>query len=262
MLSYQHSYHAGNLADVHKHSLLAWTLAYLTRKDKPLTYFETHAGRGLYDLSSAEALKTGEAAAGIARREAAFPTDHPYRQAIDATRAAHGPHAYPGSPAIAAALLRQKDSITLAERHPAEHAALSKALQGKHIRCVHDDGFAQAKAYLPPTPRRGVLLIDPSYERAEDYRNAAQAVTRAARVWNVGVVLLWYPLLPDHRHKTMTRQLLAACPDGLIDEVSFPPVRSGHGLIGSGLFVLNAPFGFSEEAACVAQRLTETVTDR
>ena len=190
MLSYQHSYHAGNLADVHKHSLLAWTLAYLTRKDKPLTYFETHAGRGLYDLSSAEALKTGEAAAGIARREAAFPTDHPYRQAIDATRAAHGPHAYPGSPAIAAALLRQKDSITLAERHPAEHAALSKALQGKHIRCVHDDGFAQAKAYLPPTPRRGVLLIDPSYERAEDYRNAAQAVTRAARVWNVGVVLL------------------------------------------------------------------------
>lgn len=262
MLSYQHIYHAGNLADVHKHSLLAWVLAYLTRKDKPLSYLETHAGRGFYDLQAAEALKTGEAAAGILRAEAAFPEDHPYRQAIAATRAVHGAAAYPGSPAIAAHLLRPTDTLTLAERHKQEHAALAAALTAPHIRVHADDGLALAKSRLPPTPRRGVLLVDPSYEARRDYQVMAQALPRYARVWNVGVLLLWYPILPDGRHKAMTRQLLAACPDALVDEVSFPPARSGHGLIGSGLFVVNPPFGFAEEAQATARRLAKTVTDR
>jgi hypothetical protein len=102
MLSYQHHFHAGNLADVQKHALLAWCLAYLTQKDKPLTYIETHAGRGLYDLASEYALKTGEAALGIERAEDWFPKDHPYRQRLNEVRASYGPTAYPGSPLIAA----------------------------------------------------------------------------------------------------------------------------------------------------------------
>src|SRR6056297_1732939 len=102
MLSYQHHYHAGNPADVHKHAALAWMLAYLTAKDKPLSYIETHAGRGLYDLSDPAALRTGEAAQGIGRLERALPADHPYRRCLDETRMSHGPAAYPGSPLLAA----------------------------------------------------------------------------------------------------------------------------------------------------------------
>ena len=111
MLSYQHIFHAGNLADVHKHALLAWTLDYLVAKDKPLTYIETHAGRGLYDLTAAEAEKTGEAAAGIAKAEAWLPADHPYRRRLAEVRAHHGDMAYPGSPLIAATTLRSADVI-------------------------------------------------------------------------------------------------------------------------------------------------------
>ena len=98
MLSYQHAYHAGNLADVHKHAVLGWCLDYLTRKPKPLTYIETHAGRGLYDLSGTEALKTGEAAKGISLASAWFAPDHPYARALAQVQATHGPTAYPGSP--------------------------------------------------------------------------------------------------------------------------------------------------------------------
>ena len=108
MLSYQHLYHAGNLADVQKHALMAWMLDYLTQKDKPLSYIETHAGRGLYDLSAAEAVKTGEAEQGIGVLAAALPKSHPYARALARIRADHGPNAYPGSPLIARTLLRSR----------------------------------------------------------------------------------------------------------------------------------------------------------
>lgn len=111
MLSYQHLYHAGNLADVHKHALLAWVLDYLTAKDKPLTYIESHAGRGLYDLSAPEAVKTGEAAQGIGRLEAQIDPEHPYRRILERVRLARGADAYPGSPMIAALSLRDSDSV-------------------------------------------------------------------------------------------------------------------------------------------------------
>ena len=128
MLSYQHLYHAGNLADVQKHALLAWMLDYLTLKDKPLSYIETHAGRGLYDLGADEALKTGEAAAGIARMENRFAPDHPYRRRLAEVRIQFGPMAYPGSPLIAALSLREGDTVHLAELHPQEHRALVENL--------------------------------------------------------------------------------------------------------------------------------------
>ena len=129
MLSYQHAYHAGNIADLQKHAGLAWALDYLTRKDKPLTYLETHAGRGLYDLAGPEARKTGEAAAGIGALSGVLPEGHPLGRVLTTIRDRHGPSAYPGSPAIAEALLRPDDRLHLAELHPAEHAALSKAMQ-------------------------------------------------------------------------------------------------------------------------------------
>ena len=243
MLSYQHAYHAGNLADLHKHATLAWVLAYLTRKDKPLSYIETHAGRGLYDLTSAEATKTGEAAGGIGAHADWFKPDDPYRQTLDALRQAHGPDTYPGSPAIAAHLLRPSDSLHLAELHPQEHEALRSALRGPNIRPYRQDGLELAQSLTPPDPRRGLMLIDPSWEIKTDYAAIPAAMQKLHAKWNVGIQILWYPILQDGPHVPMLRQLQDAIPEGLRHEVRFPPVRKNHRMTGSGLFIVNPPWG-------------------
>ena len=249
MLSYQHAYHAGNLADLHKHALLAAALDYLTRKDKPLTYLETHAGRGLYDLDAPEALKTGEALSGIRRADAEgwLGAEHPLMRALTAIRALRGPLTYPGSPLIAGHFLRFGDRAHLAELHPAEHDALRRVAGFATIH--HQDGFAMAQAVCPPEPRRGMLLIDPSYEVKADYAAIPRQIGLIARKWNVGVIALWYPILTDHRHMAMTAQLTSDFPDALLSEVAFAPARPGHSMVGSGMIVVNPPWGLAEEAA-------------
>ena len=249
MLSYQHGYHAGNLADVHKHALLCWMLDYLTQKDKPVTYIETHAGRGLYRLDAPEALKTGEAAQGIARAEAGLPADHPYRHRLAEVRGRYGVAAYPGSPLLAALSLRDGDKLHLADLHPQEVAALSANLApwGVHVRA--EDGFAMAQAICPPMPRRGLMLVDPSYEVKEDYEAMLRFLSSIHRKWNVGILVLWYPILTSGAHRAMLMALAAGFPAALRHEVRFPPARAGHGMQGSGLFIVNPPFGSEAEAA-------------
>ena len=248
MLSYQHSYHAGNLADVHKHSLLAWMLAYLCRKDKPLSYLETHAGRALYDLSDAEAQKTGEAAQGIEKWRNWFDADHPYARVLDRVMSEHGPRAYPGSPLIAALSLRATDSLHLAELHPGEHAALTYAMSPHAATIHHRDGFEMAFSLCPPTPRRGLLLIDPSFEIKTDYETIPRQIAKLARAWNVGIIALWYPILTSGAHTPMLKTLHTDHALALTHEVRFPPARPGHGMVGSGLFVINPPYGLEAEA--------------
>lgn len=248
MLSYQHAFHAGNLADLHKHALLAWTLDYLTAKPKPLSYLETHAGRGLYDLSGAEAAKTGEAQAGITRALAEnwLAADHPLRRALDSVRARHGAMAYPGSPLIAGHFLRPGDTAHLAELHPAEHQALAQVAGFAHLH--RQDGFQMAQAICPPTPRRGLLLIDSSYEIKADYDRIPDQIAKLTRKWNVGVIALWFPVLTDHRHVAMVAALTRDHPQALLSQMRFPPARPGHGMVGSGMFVINPPYGLAEEA--------------
>lgn len=244
MLSYQHAYHAGNAADVHKHVILAAALSYMTNKDKGLSYIETHAGRGLYDLSDAAASRTGEAVAGVGRLLGRLPADHPYVAVVTRIREAHGPTAYPGSPLVAATLLRRFDRIDLAELHPAEFDALRAAMpESPNTRIHRRDGVEMALALTPPDPRRGLLLIDPSWELRDDYARMAALLPRLHRKWGVGVLMLWYPILADRRHAPMVRALAEALPEALIHEVRFPPARSGHGMIGSGLMVVNPPWG-------------------
>lgn len=249
MLSYQHIYHAGNLADVQKHALLCRMLDYLTQKDKPLSYIETHAGRGLYDLGSAEALKTGEAAGGIAVLEGALPADHPYLRRLAEVRARYGAAAYPGSPLLAALALRDTDVMHLAELHPQEFAALTEVMApwGAHLH--RRDGFETALARTPPLPRRGLMLIDPSYEVKEDYATIPRHIAAIARKWNVGIIALWYPILTSGAHLPMLAALEANHPDHLRHEVRFPPVREGHRMVGSGMFIVNPPWGTTEAAA-------------
>ncbi len=255
MLSYQHLYHAGNLADVHKHALLAVALDYLTRKDKPLSYLETHAGRGLYRLDAPEAVKTGEAAEGIGRLAARLPPDHPYARRLAEVRARYGATAYPGSPLIAALSLRPGDVAHLAELHSQEHAALEAAMAPFGLVRVHrEDGLQMALSRTPPTPRRGMMLIDPSYEVKTDYDALPGLIAAVHRKWNVGVLMLWYPILPDAPHAPMLRALQAAAlPGALRHEVRFGPARPGHRMLGSGLFLVNAPWGLEDEAKAVAR---------
>ncbi|MBR3370329.1 MAG: 23S rRNA (adenine(2030)-N(6))-methyltransferase RlmJ [Rhodobacteraceae bacterium] len=257
MLSYQHIYHAGNLADVQKHALLAWVLAYLTAKDKPLSYIETHAGRGLYALDAPEALKTGEAAAGIARMQARFAPDHPYSVALNAIRAQHGGAAYPGSPLIAARLLRAQDSLTLAELHPREFAALRMHMAGSGAHLRQEDGLDMALSICPPTPRRGVLMIDPSYEVKEDYARLPKLLGDLRRKWNVGVLMLWYPVLQAGLHGPMLARIGQDHPDAAVFEIGFAPVRKGHRMVGAGLVVLNPPWGMAQEAQRVKALLAQ-----
>lgn len=251
MLSYQHIYHAGNLADVHKHSLLAWVLSYMTRKDKPLTYLETHAGRGLYDLRDAASIKTGEAAKGIAVAQEWFGNEHPYAQVLKRIHDKYGPNAYPGSPLVAAESLRPMDSIQLSELHPQEFAALRDTMGPYGGVFRQRDGWEMALSVCPPEPRRGLMLIDPSFEVKSDYQTIPRTIAKLHSKWGVGVVMLWYPILTDAPHRPMIRELQAALPDALTHEVAFPPARTGHRMVGSGLFVVNAPYGFDNAAADV-----------
>lgn len=241
MLSYQHAYHAGNLADVHKHAALAWVLDYLVRKPKALSYIETHAGRGLYDLGAAEARKTGEAEGGIGRLR--IPPAHPFARALAETRARFGPLAYPGSPMVAALLLRHIDSLQLAELHPQEHAALERALQPLGAQVHRAEGLAFALARTPPTPRRGLMLVDPSYEVKDDYQAVPHMLLAVQRKWNVGTLMLWYPVLEEAPHRPMVEALTRAVPEALVAEVRFPPLRPGHRMRGSGLVTINPPWG-------------------
>lgn len=245
MLSYQHAYHAGGPADLHKHIVLAELLARLTLKPRAISYLETHAGRGVYDLASPEAGKTGEAAQGIARIASA--PDTPFGRAIAAARAASGPSIYPGSPAVARAITRPQDRLALMELHPAENAALRAALAGPGIAIHRRDGYEGALALAPMNPRRGLVLVDPSYEVKSEYAAAAEFARRLVAKWPEAAVLIWYPLLPAGRHRDLIAGLRSL--PVRIDEVSFspPPPR---GMTGSGLALVNGPHG--AEAAFAA----------
>jgi 23S rRNA (adenine2030-N6)-methyltransferase len=254
MLSYQHAYHAGGPADLHKHAALAGLLTLLTAKPRPVSYLESHAGRGLYDLSDPAAAKTGEALRGVARLKEGR---HPYWTAIREARKARGDAAYPGSPFVARALLRPQDRMVLMELHPAEHAALTAAMSGPGVAIHRRDGHEGLRALTPPEPRRGLALIDPSYEVKTEYAETAVLALEVASRWPEGVVMVWYPILDAPRHDALIGPVAAVAPERMIvDEVAFrdPPDR---GMVGSGLLVLNAPFGAEKalaeaRAACAA----------
>ncbi|MBF0177199.1 MAG: 23S rRNA (adenine(2030)-N(6))-methyltransferase RlmJ [Magnetococcales bacterium] len=258
MLSYQHAYHAGGLADVHKHGSLAVLLAKMVAKEKPLSYLETHAGQGYYDLSGPESHKTGEAHQGILRLLAAHlpPPDHPYRRVIEATQSAFGPSFYPGSPRIAQLLLRPVDRLHLMELHPAAHAMLRRQVRGKNIFIHHRDGHEGGPALLPPQPRRSLILVDPSYEVKTEYDRVGQTILRMHRLCPEAVILLWYPLLKGDPHQPLCRLLTAASlPKFARRECQLHDPAQTERMYGSGLMFINLPHGV-EKALDAVEALT------
>ncbi len=251
MLSYQHSYHAGCLADVHKHAALSIMLHKLTEKDKALTYMETHAARGFYDLSAPEALKTGEAEKGIIAltNEMAIPKDHPYAKILAKTKYDLGPDFYPGSPLIAELSLRDFDQLILMELHPQEYAALKENMDAPNIHIHKRNGYEGVLALSPPTPRRGFVLIDPSYEVKTEYQEAAEFILKLHRKWAEATILLWYPILKASHHHELTRLLESAnLPKYWHQEILFSKSDENQ-MQGSGLICINLPFGTEESLA-------------
>ncbi|MEY1661972.1 23S rRNA (adenine(2030)-N(6))-methyltransferase RlmJ [Isoalcanivorax beigongshangi] len=249
MLSYQHGYHAGNAADLHKHAILTLVLQYLRRKPKPFTALDVYAGRGLYDLSGHIAQKTKEADAGILRAwEQSWPAAlGDYRQVLRHCNP-HREHLqfYPGSPTILDQLLPADSPLQLCELHPQEHNALEKLFERKPRVHIHRrDALEALGGLLPPTPRRGLVLIDPSYEQGQDYRRVGEAVLQAHQRWPQGVILLWYPLLGDERHLPMLRNLVASSMPMLQCEWAYRP--RGAGMHGSGMLVVNPPYLLAEQ---------------
>lgn len=262
MLSYQHTYHAGNLADVHKHLALVMLLGRLKQKEKPFSFVDTNAGRGLYDLESADAQKTREAETGVLRLAPSDDAPDAVREYLSLVSAINqsGPiRFYPGSAAIARAMLRDDDRGILFELHPQEAAALrqfiaSDARFSLHVR----DCYEALPALLPPRIRRGLVLIDPSYEMKREYEDIVRLLGRALSRWANGIYLLWYPLLAEARNRVLRRQVeKLAAPNTLVSEYVFSP--RGDGLRGSGLVIVNAPWQFDKELARAMQYVIDVL---
>ena len=211
MLSYQHAFHAGNRADLVKHALLHHVLAGLARARQDWLYIETHSGRGIYDLTSPEAKRTGEHLEGVSQLlsvETTPPALAPFTALIRAFRGRHGDGAYPGSPAIAADLLGARDRIVLYELHPRENAALQTAMSGDdRVRIEKSDGYLGALRLAPRRDERLCLLLDPSYETENDILNVGNWVPRALSKWPEAVIMVWLPLFADARETELLEHL-------------------------------------------------------
>lgn len=246
MLSYQHAYHAGNRADVHKHTMLAELLTVLTSRKEPITYIETHAGRGLYNLASPESHKTGEAKDGIiALAKTDFlPPDHPYITTLKTIHQHYGASFYPGSPAIAQHLLRPHDTLHLFELHPQENHHLKRQIKGKNIHIHHADGYSGALSHTPQNPTQGLILIDPSFEIKSEYQSAVEFIIKLHASWPTAVIVLWYPMLKAKLHEAMIAALLSHDWKTYHDAHTFADPESVRGLYGSGMLVIEPPAGF------------------
>lgn len=250
MLSYRHAFHAGNVADVLKHLVLVNTLHYATRKDAPLFYLDTHAGAGLYALDSEEAVKTSEAQAGILALD--FDTltaglDADSADVLDRYHQLVAPflarQQYPGSPLLASSLLRKQDHLHLCERHPADSAILQKHTAfDRRITCEETDGYQRAPALLPSAQKRAVVLIDPSYERDEDYHLVVKLAADIHRRMQGVQLLLWFPVVRRHSVEHMIGSLVNKAPRDLWRfELGIRPDGDG-GMTGSGMLVINPPW--------------------
>ncbi|HEX3675087.1 MAG TPA: 23S rRNA (adenine(2030)-N(6))-methyltransferase RlmJ [Rhizomicrobium sp.] len=253
-MNYRHAYHAGNFADVMKHAALVAVLGHLKKKDKPFRVIDSHAGRGVYDLSGAEAAKTGEAQGGVARLEGLADMPPALAAYAELVRG-FGPSHYPGSPLIAARLLRPADRLVAIEKHSEEFAVLAAALHPfATAKAVEGDGYDRLIALLPPPERRGLVLIDPPYEAEDEFAQLARAMAGAYRRFATGIYLIWFPvkrridagaLAGEIRNLGVAKLLLLTLDIGRAADA--PAERLSE----SGLLVVNPPFGFAEEMQAV-----------
>lgn len=248
MLSYRHAFHAGNHADVLKHYVLSLVLKHAKQKDKPFWYIDTHAGAGMYSLNEGYATQNAEFEDGIDKLIAANNLPKPLDDFVKQIKSFNSDalNLYPGSPLIAQDLLRSDDRMCLFELHPNDYKLLVEnfAGQGKQVKIEMQDGFAGIKAYLPPPPRRAMVLIDPPYEDKQDYQRVVNCIKDSLARFATGTYIVWYPLLQRPEPAEMIEDLIALnAPNWLHVTLTIQtPSPEGHGMYGSGLFIINPPW--------------------
>ena len=266
MLSYRHAFHAGNHADVLKHAVRVHLLAYLTQKDKPLWYVDTHAGAAGYSLGEAWAQKNAEFETGIGRlwaRKDVPVSLAPYLHEVRVLNPEGSLQFYPGSAQIAMQMLREQDRLRLFELHSTESRELRAhfANEAPRVLVQAGDGFDGLKSVLPPPSRRGLALIDPSYEDKRDYARARGALEDALQRFATGVYVLWYPVVQRRESQQFPESLKRLQRKNWL-HVSLTvkaPAADGFGLHGSGLFILNPPWDLPAMLAEAMPYLVKTL---
>ena len=252
-MNYRHIYHAGNFADVIKHLLLIQIIEHLKQKEAAFFVLDTHAGTGMYDLHSTEALKTNEAVSGIGRILAAStPTSHPVIrkyiniiQHFNANSDCKTLSKYPGSPALIASLIRPQDRLLANELHPEDYASLRQVAAQflTPIKTLHLDAYTALKANLPPKEQRGLVLIDPPFEDKEEFTSLALHLKQALKRWQHGTYMIWFPLklhLPIAQFYEEISALSTS--KTLLIEGWAHPAYTPNNFNGSGLIILNTPW--------------------
>jgi 23S rRNA (adenine2030-N6)-methyltransferase len=253
MFAYRHAFHAGNHADVLKHIALIHALELMQKKEGPVWVVDTHAGAGLYTLNSPLVRDKAEWPSGIGKlwslKEMPAPVAH-YLELVRAFNKSGKLSHYPGSPLIIQKLLRADDKLRAYEMHPSDIGPLQLALKGapRQVKAERKDGFAQLKALLPPASRRGLILIDPPYELREDYRHVVTALRESLARFATGVYMVWYPQIARFQVDRLVRQVEGLKPASLLHAslTVRSPLKDGLGLQGSGVLVINPPYGLQE----------------
>jgi len=266
-MNYRHGFHAGNFADVLKHVVLMRILTHLNAKATPYRVVDTHAGAGRYDLGSEEALRTHEWKDGVARIDRsplAAPVEallKPWRDAVSGARALYGADAYPGSPWLCRQAMRPDDRLIAAELHEHTHKKLVQAI-GRDERCkaLAIDGWNVLRGNVPPKERRGLVLIDPPFEKQSEIDDIVAGVTQAWKRWPGGIYAIWYPIKRRAERARLHAGLKASgIPDIVAADFFREPFTPSETLVGSGLVVINPPYTFREEAAQVMAILKQVL---
>lgn len=261
MLSYRHSFHAGNPADVLKHLVLFEILKYLTKKDKALEYIDTHSGAGMYVLSSSEAQKTQEFEQGIAKLWSYSGDNQAIKDYLDLIQGFNKNDVsfYPGSPAVAHHVLRVQDKSWLFELHPQDYGHLLNNFKPTRKRKIRkEDGFQGLLALLPPISRRACILIDPPYEIKSDYELVVKTVTHAYKKFATGTYMIWYPVVDRERIDKMEMSLIDAGIKNIhLYELGTSKDTQEHGMTASGMIVINPPWNLTKTMDSVMPELVE-----
>lgn len=247
-MNYRHSFHAGNSADVVKHSLLIALVRALQLKEGALTLIDTHSGCGLYDLDGDQAARTGESAHGVLRALASpSPELNDYRAAVQSVNAAAETRFYPGSPYVLAQLLRLQDVLILNEKHPEDARTLRSAMRGTPASVHERDAYELWLAMLPTRTPRGVVVVDPPYEQTDERARIASTLAAAHRKWAHGVTVIWFPLKDRVTHDRWKQQLRKLnIPKFLTVEHWLYDTEQPQIYNGAGLFIINPPYAFTQ----------------
>jgi 23S rRNA (adenine2030-N6)-methyltransferase len=254
-MNYRHAFHAGNFADVVKHAVLTRLLVHLCGKPAPFRVIDTHAGAGLYDLAGPEASRSGEWHTGIQRLldadipQALRPLLAPYLDAVAACNPTGRLTSYPGSPALVRGFLRAPDRLVACELEPNAAAGLGRNFgNDRRIKVIAIDGWTALNAYVPPKERRGLVLIDPPFEAADDFSRLAQGLEGAHRKWASGTYLLWYPIKAREQPDALARRLRRSGIGKILRaEISIAALVDPARLAGCGLIVVNPPWTLEQE---------------